>query len=233
MVHDPATCDNTVAGVGTCSATYVCQGALGWRCPVATPVAERCNFTDDDCDDEIDEDFRVATGQYVHDANCGSCGVSCAGAIPNATATCRLNGETPRCEVASCDTGYYQASPLTCLPSEDNACLACATDVNCGTPGDRCLELDGGYYCGRDCSAGNLHGTDEGVCPAGYACQVQGDGGQQCVPISGSCACLPGDDGNTRTCSIANDDGTCFGVETCGRPDRRDLPRRQRPVRPR
>ncbi len=29
-------------------------------------------------------------GLYVNDAHCGSCNVSCTGAIPNATATCRV-----------------------------------------------------------------------------------------------------------------------------------------------
>ncbi len=164
----------------------------------------------------MDEDFRDGSGAYVDDANCGTCGVSCSGAIPNATATCNIGpGGGPRCEVASCDPGYYLAGPLTCLPATDNTCESCATDANCPTPGDMCLSLDGGTFCGRDCAAGNLHDTPEGYCPAGYTCAAVSGGGQQCVPDSGSCTCLAGDGGETRTCIRSNAVGTCYGTETC------------------
>ncbi|PIE16239.1 MAG: hypothetical protein CSA66_07610 [Proteobacteria bacterium] len=215
VTHDPTTCDNTVSGVGTCTGTYVCTGAGGWQCPVATPAVEVCNFADDDCDGAVDETFKNAGGQYVDDDNCGSCGVSCSGAIANGVAFCNDAGGAPRCEVAACDSGYYQASPLTCLPATDNTCGTCATDANCPTPGDRCLLVDGRNVCGYDCAAGNLHGTPEGECPAGFSCTDLGAGDRQCVPTSASCDCLPGDGGTTRTCEQSNDQGTCYGIETC------------------
>ncbi|MFO0751172.1 MAG: MopE-related protein [Myxococcota bacterium] len=215
VTHTPTTCSNTVAGVGTCSATYVCQGAAGWQCPVATPQTETCNAVDDDCDQSVDETFKNAQGLYVNLTNCGACGVSCVGSIPNATATCAVNNGQPRCEVATCDAGYYQAGPLTCLQATDNSCAPCSTDANCRTPGDKCLTLDGGKFCGRDCSATNVHGTAAGVCPSGYTCADQGAGVRQCVPTSASCTCLSGNSGDTRTCISSNASGTCFGTQTC------------------
>jgi len=214
VTHDPPGC-TSVNGFGTCAANYVCEGIGGWECPVEDPEAEACNFQDDNCDGQVDEAFRDASGRYVDDENCGTCGASCIDVIPNATAHCTLSGESPRCQVASCDTGYYQVGPLTCLPATDTTCVPCVTDANCPTPGDLCLDLDGGRYCGRDCSDGNAHGTAEGVCEAGFTCADLGADVQQCVPDSGSCTCLADDDGAIRTCSEDNDFGRCFGTELC------------------
>jgi hypothetical protein len=215
VAHDPATCANTVAGVGTCSAAWTCGGTSGWQCAAATPAAESCNGKDDNCNGQTDESFRNASGIYLNDQHCGACGVSCVGAIPNATATCRVAGTSARCEVATCATGFYQAGPLTCLPAVDNSCAPCVSDSNCGTPGDRCLSLDGAQVCGRDCAAGNVHGTAAGTCPNGFTCNDLGGGVRQCVPVSGSCSCLTGDAGDTRACVAENAAGSCLGVAVC------------------
>ncbi len=215
VTHDPTTCSETVAGIGTCTATYTCGGAAGWQCDAATPTAEQCDFLDNNCNGGTDETFKDASGRYVALEHCGSCGVTCVGAIPNAEETCRVNGNTPRCEVLRCDPGYYQAGPTTCLPAADNTCAPCATDANCQTPGDRCLDLDGTKVCGRDCSEGNVHGTPAGECPDGLVCQAFGAGVSQCVPASGSCTCLADDDGDTRSCVAQNALGTCFGSQSC------------------
>ena len=42
---------------GKCTATEICQGPDGWLCPAPFPGPEQCNDKDDDCDDEVDEDF--------------------------------------------------------------------------------------------------------------------------------------------------------------------------------
>ena len=216
VAHDPVDCASTNAN-GTCTATYSCQGVNGWQCPVATPKAETCNFADDNCNSQIDESFLDAQGRYVGLANCGSCGVSCVGAIPNATEVCRASGASARCEVETCDPGFYQVGALTCLPASDASCVPCLTDANCPTPGDRCLALDGGHFCGRDCSVGNKHGIAPGQCSAGYECENRPEIGanvRQCVPESGSCTCLGSDQNDVRTCQRQNVSGTCFGSET-------------------
>ena len=214
VTHAPAVCTHNNA-FGSCAASYRCEGSNGWQCPVQDPEAESCNFLDDNCDGHVDEAFRDASGLYVDDQHCGTCGASCVGVIPNASAHCAVNGTHPRCEVQSCDVGYYQVGPLTCLPATDTTCVPCVTDANCPTPGDKCLSLDAGKYCGRDCGAGNVHGTAAGVCDPGFSCDDVGSGVMQCVPDSGSCTCLAGDDGAVRTCKQQNDHGRCFGTEIC------------------
>ncbi len=203
---------------GSCGGAWACQasgpGAADWVCQAKTPAAETCNYADDDCDGEVDEPFKQGAA-YVDDAHCGACGVGCAGAIEHATAHCVASGGAPRCEVAGCDPGYYQAGPLTCLAASDDVCAPCQTDAHCPTPGDACVPLDGGSFCGRDCAAGNLHGAPEGQCPAGFTCQSFGSEVKQCVPTSGSCGCLAGDAGKTRPCLDSNAWGSCYGVETC------------------
>ena len=218
-----AACESSVVGVGTCVGTWFCTDpdgigpqSVGWTCSAPTPRAEVCDFLDDDCDGLKDEDFKNAEGLYVNDAHCGSCGIGCEGAIPNATATtCAVADGRARCEVASCAPGFYKAGPTTCVAARAEVCEPCATDANCPTPGDKCLDFDGGRFCGRDCAAGNLHGTPAGQCGAGEVCQSFG-AARQCVPASGSCTCLAGDVGETRSCVQNNAVGTCFGQQTCG-----------------
>jgi len=212
-------CVNAVAGVGECKGTKVCLGVAGWLCVGPTPLAEVCNGLDDNCDGVADDPFKV-NGIYSGDNNCGGCGIVCEGKVVNATAFCSTaGGGTPRCEVLECAPGYYKAGPLTCLPIEDFSCVPCLTDAHCTTPGDRCLQIDGGNFCGRDCAAGNAHQSPAGSCPAGYSCEdlaaSEGPGVRQCVPNSGSCTCLGGDAGEQRPCSRVSAGATCFGAQTC------------------
>ncbi len=218
VVPPDEVCEVRIDGVGACQGTWFCNdsdgGGVRWSCNAPVPSAEVCDFLDNDCSGAADDPFRDAAGRYVDDDHCGSCGISCDGAIPNAEAACAVADGRARCEVVTCAPGYYRAGPLTCLPVGQNLCAPCVTDANCQTPGDLCLTTPEGSFCGRDCGPGNVHGTPEGECPEGFSCDDVG-GARQCRPESGACSCLADDDGRSRTCVSSNEIGSCFGQQTC------------------
>ena len=63
------------SGVNTCDAPQtgiVCDAVAGESRP-----AELCDYEDDDCDGEADEDFVDGSGRYATVADCGACGNDC------------------------------------------------------------------------------------------------------------------------------------------------------------
>lgn len=94
-------------------------------------------------------------------------------------------------------------------------CESCVTDDDCLGPTDKCLTLDGGSFCGQDCSEGNPHGTPSGQCQSEYTCRVDQQGGFQCMPTNDSCTCFSSNDLESRSCSISSQYGTCEGLQTC------------------
>ncbi|MBM4396691.1 MAG: hypothetical protein FJ087_13505 [Deltaproteobacteria bacterium] len=205
-------CANTVPGVGSCVGSWVCKGQSGFACIAATPQAETCNYADDDCDGATDEGFTDAEGRYATVGHCGQCGSSCAGKVPfAASVVCDASGATPACRVTACLDGYVKSGDLLCLPQASNLCLPCADDVNCGSAGNKCLDLGVGRFCGRDCSQTSPSGQE---CPTGFSCKEIA-GGSQCAPDSGSCDCNAANAGMHRICAKTSDSGTCYGTETC------------------
>jgi hypothetical protein len=98
-----------------------------------------------------------------------------------------------------------------CIPDAPQLCLACATDVECGT-GAACLSIDGVGRCATECT------TD---CPTGYQCIADASAehaGTFCQPVTGSCSCSEGMAGAMRACTTSNAVGTCFGTEVCASP---------------
>lgn len=93
------------------------------------------------------------------------------------------------------------AQPLLCQP--------CTTSAVCGATGaDECLALDGGRFCGRDCTVE--------ACPARYACREQAGGARQCVPEGRTCDCVPQTVGLSKGCSgAATAFGSCPGSQVC------------------
>ena len=76
-------------------------------------------------------------------------------------------------------------SSFLCAPPIRVQCLACVTDSDCNTIGDRCTRVGNGTFCTTDCSL-------TGQCPLGNVCRATGsDGGaqRQCVPQTNSCEC--------------------------------------------
>src|SRR5262249_39255593 len=96
-----------------------------------------------------------------------------------------------------------------CIPQFAHHCSHCSSDGECGS--GACLTIDGEQRCAASCTSGP-------ECPAAHHCGVDGTGahpGKYCQPESGSCSCTPAMAGATRTCSVTNAIGTCWGDQLC------------------
>ena len=113
----------------------------------------------------------------------------------------------------SCPKGWEcksEGARALCNPPLKALCLPCTTNSDCNAAGDKCLPLDGGNFCGADCTFAG--------CPSGFSCKSLSIGGQlaqQCVSDKGTCECSAVTAGLKRSCSKKAPLGTCFGFETC------------------
>lgn len=207
-------CKVTVGGVGACDGVTVCAGAGGLQCQGPTPTPETCDFEDDDCDGEVDEDFKTGNA-YARFEHCGTCSRSCGVGFPNAAqTTCQLQLGVAQCVVVSCEPGFIKQNDFQCIPDIVNLCEPCSDNANCLGQDSACVSLSDGDFCAKACTD-----TD---CPVGFACQaVAGVAKKQCLPTTGVCSCGPATLGLSRACSVTvSPDGqpstTCAGSETCG-----------------
>ncbi|MFT7623710.1 MAG: hypothetical protein ACI9WU_002893, partial [Myxococcota bacterium] len=202
---------------GTCTGTVICKGVEGSSCTAPAANEDVCDGQDNDCDGETDQGFAVnvvsedgATVGLVYSldkAHCGGCGIPCGAQAPVAAVDCQANDGVVSCAVLACDPGFYAFQGKTCLPVPSaGLCLPCSSDGDCPGPDDQCLiYADGTTFCGRDCSDQSIYGTE---CPDAFVC----DAGQ-CRRESNACDCDV--DGKVRACTVANQYGSCSGLESC------------------
>lgn len=204
-------CENTVDGIGTCKGTAVCKGTAGYVCDAAWPETEACDYVDNDCDGETDEDFKiwnpvVGAFLYLLDEHCGICGNDCSKAIQNGKGRCVLDQAAPRCVVDYCDVGYYKLNDYQCIPAPAFTCQPCDEDSDCF--GGLCEVLEGKGYCLVACQG-------QSDCEPGFECKTFLSGRTACAPLSGTCECTEKNAGAKRLCSVGNAYGTCFGYQVC------------------
>jgi hypothetical protein len=96
---------NGVACKGECTAGIsTCVGKDLVCIPGKGPTQEKCDGKDNDCDGTNDNGFDFSKDPN----NCGGCGVSCVGTVPNAIGQCvdPVGAAPPACTVLACKPGY-------------------------------------------------------------------------------------------------------------------------------
>ena len=178
---------------------------------------EVCDYTDNDCDHAIDEDFVDDSGIYDTPEHCGGCGVACAAVFPTAAETeCAVDAEIGMafCRILSCAEGYHLAGDGACVPDVPTLCLPCNDDVDCQLrdPDSVCVDTpDGAGRCAPLC------GSADPLCPESTMCvRTDGFGSDYCFPVGGDCTCNEANLGLEIGCLIDRGDGhQCAGVSVC------------------
>ncbi|MFT3707106.1 MAG: MopE-related protein [Archangium sp.] len=115
-----------------------------------------------------------------------------------------------------CPASYEcKATPITgvlaplCTVPQPLLCQTCTDDLDCGASGaDRCVSMDGGSFCGRDCTFNG--------CPSLYSCKEVAPNRRQCVPDGRTCDCVAETVGLQKACrGVPNAFGACPGNQIC------------------
>ncbi len=201
--------------LGTCIGVETCDPEVGWvGCSAREAGSETCDYVDNDCDGDVDEDFKQ-DGIYASEEGCGSCTTACDEVLANTRETeCAVDDGVARCHVVSCAPGFSPLNEFVCAPDAVNTCQPCVTVAECVGVGASCTTLDDGRFCTRGCES-------DADCADGFNCRGT-ENGKQCVPTSGSCTCDGSNTDIARACSETftpadpNDpEVTCRGLQRC------------------
>lgn len=210
---EAATCEQSNE-FGNCEGVLTCLGVQGSVCSASEPSPELCDYKDNDCDGETDEDYKI-NGKYADALHCGQCNASCQGAIPFAQSTCNaVDFDPPVCVVDECLSGYYEVNSFLCSPLPGKQCDPCDGPEDCLSQGSQCVPIGSSTFCAAPC--------DQVPCSAGFTCTDDPTAGLVCIPETGSCTCDGQNSDLQKACELTYTDPensditiTCAGVETC------------------
>ncbi len=217
----------------TCGSTGlgICRMDCSIQPPAScTPPAEACNGLDDDCDDEVDEDWPPGTcGACVPDCGARECGLepvcytSCGTCDPT-TEVCTAEGQ---CECVPSCLGRDCGPDPVCGES----CGTCTgTDV-CNASG-RCVASCTPDCSGRVCGPDPVCSTSCGSCTLPATCSADGQCIAPCTPDCTGRTCGPdpvcfASCGTCTSPAVCDSTGNCSScaetpcglVPNCGCPD--------------
>ncbi|MBQ9395001.1 MAG: hypothetical protein IJU23_05730 [Proteobacteria bacterium] len=168
---------NMVRNCVVTSGTDICQGrqtcqifegnGYAWsECSTDEVTLEVCDGQDNNCDGEIDEDFRDEKGRYNAPEHCGACNEDCTSRwnapVLHADGACLLSGDNYTCQFTGCKL------------ENDNLGRRCSQDDDCPN-GMKCNRQV--YYCD----------VQDGEVP-----DVKCSSDNDCKSISSSHACVGG-----------------------------------------
>lgn len=206
-----------------CSASQPCPS--GWDC-----VNDVCVATGQDGGGDLPSSPDLGADRGTPDLGVDlppkkGFGEACGDKAECATSICLFAGTggicSKLCSAGTCPPGYgclgvtgaLEPGKVSdvCVPNSNQLCSPCQKDTECALGGgDKCVDVDGGTYCARDCSVI--------ACPSGYACTKVDIGGQsfdQCLPQNGACDCDAKTTGTTKKCTLTTPFGTCEGFKSC------------------
>jgi hypothetical protein len=217
----------TLPGV-LCVGSQTCNNGALSACEF--PI-DTCDGFDNDCDGEIDQDFRDGAGLYDLDAHCGACNFSCAtlfsGPSLNGQGQCDTSSGAAQC-VLVCDSGYFDVDSTA-----SNGCecqFTSATDLPDDAGVDaNCDGIDGqvsrGVFvspAGSDTNPGTLaqpvktvqRGIQIAAASSGVFDHVYVAGGvyQESVTLTGGVSLYGGYSANFRVHNPAGNETAIFGA---------------------